>query len=79
MSKSYGSKDLKRCLLISAVVGTTLVSINQGPAFFLAPRSDLDTLARVVLNYLVPFSVASIGAIMANRAHRRESPKGRAR
>ncbi len=76
MSASYGSKDLKRCLLISAIVGTILVSINQGPAFFLALRGDLDTLARVVLNYIVPFSVASVSAITANRAHRQEFPGG---
>ena len=35
MSELYGSNDLKRCALISAIVGTILVSINQGPAFFL--------------------------------------------
>ena len=76
MSELYGSSSLKRCLLISAIVGTILVSINQGPAFFLAPRGGLDLLARVVLNYLVPFSVASVTAVMANRAHRRKSPPG---
>ena len=64
----YLSNDLKRCLLISAVVGTILVSINQGPPFFLAGRA----LVRVLMNYVVPFSVASMSAIMANRAHLRE-------
>jgi len=39
MTEMYLSNDLKRCLLISAVVGTILVSINQGPPFFLAGRA----------------------------------------
>ena len=75
VSELYGSNELKRCLLICGVVGTILVSINQGPAFFLAPRADLSVLARVVLNYVVPFSVASISAMTANRAHRKTSPQ----
>jgi len=73
MSELYGSNDLKRRLLISAVVGTILVSINQGPAVFLARQGGLDTLVWVLMNYIVPFSVASTSAIMANRAHLRES------
>jgi len=73
MSELYSSNDLKRCLLISAIVGTILVSINQGPALFLAPHGDLETLARVVLNYIVPFSVATISAMMSSRAQRTDS------
>lgn len=76
MSATYGLSDLKRCLVISAVVGTVLVSINQGPEFFLAPRAD--ALGRVGLNYLVPFSVASVSAWMANRRHRRKLMAGAA-
>ena len=72
MSGDYGIRDLKRCLLICAVVGTVLVSINQGPTFFLAPSADPAVLGRVGLNYLVPFTVGSVSAWMANRAHRRE-------
>jgi len=67
----YDIRDLKRCLVISAVVGTILVSINQGPAFFLAPLGNPGLLGRAGLNYLVPFTVASVSAWMANRAHRR--------
>ena len=72
MSEAYGARDLKRCLLISAVVGTVLVSINQGLAFFLAPQADLALLGRAGLNYVVPFTVASVSAWMANRRHFRE-------
>lgn len=70
MAEDYLVRDLKRCLLISALVGTVLVSINQGPTFFLAPSTDPSVLGRVGLNYLVPFTVASVSAWMANRAHR---------
>lgn len=72
MSKVYGARDLKRCLLISAMVGTVLVSINQGLAFFLAPQTNFALLGRAGLNYVVPFTVASVSAWMANRAHSRE-------
>jgi len=40
MSELYGSNDLKRRLLISAVVGTITASINQGPAVFLVRQGD---------------------------------------
>ena len=72
MSNVYGVSDLKRCLAISAIVGTVLVSINQGPAFFLAPLANLPLLGRVGLNYAVPFTVASVSSWMANRARARE-------
>ena len=70
MFELYTIRDLKRCLVISAVVGTILVSINQGPPFFLAPLGNPVLLGRAALNYLVPFTVASVSAWMANRAHR---------
>jgi hypothetical protein len=70
MFELYTIRDLKRCLVISAVVGTILVSINQGPAFFLAPLANPVLLGRAGINYLVPFTVASVSAWMANRAHR---------
>jgi len=70
MFELYSIRDLKRCLVISAVVGTILVIINQGPGFFLAPPGNPVLLGRVGLNYLVPFTVASVSAWMANRVHR---------
>lgn len=76
MSADYRPRDLRRCLLISAMVGTVLVSINQGPAFFLSPLRDATPLGRVALNYLVPFTVASVSAWMANRAHRLQRTEG---
>ena len=67
---------MKRWGLISAVVGTILVLINKRPAFFLAPQANLYPLARVVLNYMVPFPVATIRAMMAkSRSPLRNPPE----
>ncbi len=68
MSGIYTIADFRRCFLMSAIVGTLLVTINQGPGFFLAPSTDFALLSRVALNYAVPFSVATVSAILANRA-----------
>lgn len=68
MSRFYTIGDLRRCLLIAALVGTILVAINLGPGIFLEPRGDLVTAIRTALNYVVPFSVASVSALLANRA-----------
>ena len=76
MSKLYGLPDLKRCLLICAFVGTILVLINQGLQFFLDPPGNLAALPRVILNYLVPFSVASASAVMTNGARGEKSTRG---
>ncbi|MCA1813183.1 MAG: hypothetical protein LC624_04435 [Halobacteriales archaeon] len=65
---AYTWADLRRSLVISAVVGTILVSINQGPRAFLAPPAEVVVLSRMLLNYVVPFSVASVSALLANRA-----------
>ncbi len=72
MPGDYMLRDLRRCLIMSAIVGSVLVSINQGSAFFFSPSVDVSILGRVGLNYLVPFTVASVSAWMANRTHRRE-------
>ncbi len=75
MFELYSIRDLKRCLVISAVVGTILVSINQGPGFFLTYPGNPVLLGRAGLNYVVPFTVASVSAWMANRARPANSGK----
>lgn len=57
----------RRCLLIALVVGTILAAINQGDVIL---RGDLTALVAVKLglNYLVPFTVSSLGYIAARRA-----------
>lgn len=56
---------LRRSLTASLVVGTVLVMINQGPALL---NGDLQHALswRIPMNYLVPFLVATWGAL-ANR------------
>ena len=50
-----------------AIVRRILVSSSQGLGFFLAPWADSSVPGRVGLNYLTPFTVASVSAWMANR------------
>jgi hypothetical protein len=58
---------LKRSLGIAAVVGTVLLAINQGDVLLSARWPD--ALAwKVPLTYLVPFLVATWGALLASRA-----------
>ena len=53
---------IKRSLMVSAVVGTVLNFINQGDA--LLDLQSLD-LSKCILTYLVPFCVATYGAVAA--------------
>jgi len=47
-------------LLVSLIVGTILNLINQGDVFFGAGQLDL---AKLLLTYLVPYCVATYGAV----------------
>lgn len=51
---------------IAVVVGTILSAVNQGH-ILLAGTADTGTWIRVVINYVVPFTVASIGFLSARR------------
>ena len=62
----YTRRDLGRCLIIALVVGTALVIINVRPVAGEGPD-----LARIFVNYLVPFLVASSSAMLANAARQR--------
>jgi hypothetical protein len=60
ISKPYGSNDLKRFLLISAVVCTILVVINQESHVVPgSTRQPLCAAAEGVLNYIVRSCVAA--------------------
>jgi hypothetical protein len=54
---------LRRSALIALVVGSVLVAINQGDAL-LAGRWDVALTWKVPLTYLVPFLVATWGALL---------------
>lgn len=49
------------------IVGTVLSLVNQG-AVIAYGESDGGTWVRVVVNYVVPFCVASVGFLSARRA-----------
>ena len=53
---------VRRSLTVALVVGTLLVIINQGDRFMAGQGLDL---AKVVLTYLVPYGVATYGAVSA--------------
>ena len=60
---------LRRSLAIAAVVGTILVAINQGD-LFLRGEWPPSLLWKVPLTYLVPFVVATWGALVNGRLRR---------
>ena len=67
----YSRRDFARCVVISLIVGTALVGINVRPQL---PGVEGPDAARILLNYVVPFLVASASAVLANRARLRAGP-----
>ena len=67
----YGRADFIRSLAIAVVVGLMLFFINTRPGAFAASPVDPPDIARAILNFLVPFTVASVSVMLANghRAH----------
>ena len=59
---------------VAAVVGTLLSAVNQGDVL-LAGGGGIGTWTRVVVNYLVPFCVASIGFLSARRVRAADLPE----
>ncbi len=56
---------LKRSLVTALVVGTILSAINQGDVILAGATPNL---VKIALNYLVPYCVATYGAVAAKRA-----------
>jgi len=73
-AKSEGTPGY--ALIMGVVVGTLLTAINQGD-FILAGQSP--DLAKVGLTYLVPYCVATYGAVTAKRAAWRRHKSAAAR
>jgi len=57
---------VRRSTVITLVVGSVLVAINQGDVL-LAGRWDMALVWKVPLTYLVPFVVATWGALLNSR------------
>jgi len=49
-------KTVKRALMVSIVVGTILVAVNQGDLLI---SGKIPPLWKIILTYLVPYSVSS--------------------
>ncbi|MDA8044677.1 MAG: nitrate/nitrite transporter NrtS [Actinomycetota bacterium] len=58
---------------VALVVGTILSAVNQG-AVIASGRFGVAAGVRVAVNYLVPFTVASIGYLAPFRRRRRPGP-----
>ena len=56
---------LKRSALTALVVGSILTAINQGDVIL---AGDTPQLVKIGLNYVVPYCVATYGAVSAKRA-----------
>lgn len=58
---------LLRCSIIAVVVGTLLTLVNQFDVLA-GGRVDAPLIAKVVANYLIPFTVANLGAMSGSAA-----------
>lgn len=55
----------RRSLIVSLVVGTVLVAINQGDVIL---AGEMPNWLKIGLTYLVPYCVATYGAVLAKQA-----------
>lgn len=62
---------LRTAIPTALIVGTVLCAVNQG-ATLVAGQVTAGTWVRMVINYLVPFVVASVGYLGARRVRRRD-------
>lgn len=61
----------RRSLLTGAVVGTILTAINQGDVIV---AGEAPNFIKIALTYLVPYCVATYGAVTAKLHAWREAP-----
>jgi len=64
-------RTLRTAIPTALIVGSVLCAVNQG-ATLAAGQATAGTWVRMVINYLVPFVVASIGYLGARRVRCRE-------
>ena len=63
----------RTAIRVALVVGTVLSAINQG-GVFMSGDADVLTGVRTLFNYLIPFTVASIGYLAPFRIGRQSAP-----
>ena len=62
----------RTAIKVALVVGTILSAVNQGGVIIHRDATTI-TWTRVIVNFLVPFTVASIGYLSPFRVHRSRS------
>ena len=72
----FRGHTLRTAVPTALVVGTVLCVVNQG-AILMSGDATTGTWVRMVVNYLVPFVVASIGYLGAHHRPRRCERRGR--
>ena len=64
----FGKRNLqKRSLIVCLIVGSILNGINQGSEFI---KGEEVSMLRILLTYLVPYCVATYGALSALMAEK---------
>jgi len=56
---------LKRASIVSVIVGTLLIAINQGDLIL---SGGMPPLWKIILTYMVPYSVSSFSSVLAQRS-----------
>jgi hypothetical protein len=64
----YHRADLKRAVILCAIVGTWLVAFNQGSLLLTGGSFPVILYLKIFLDYATPFTVSSITGIMRNRS-----------
>ncbi len=62
---------LRRATLIALLIGTILTVINQGDVLLMGEVTPL-VLLKILLTYMVPYSVSTYSALSANRIEEAE-------
>lgn len=57
---------LRRAVYVALVIGTSLMVINQGNVLLAGAVTPL-VLLKILLTYMVPYSVSTYSALSANR------------
>ena len=70
----YTVGDLKRALILCALVGTWLVVVNQGSELA-AGRFSWTLYLRIILDYATPFAVSSCTGVLRNWSDRTKAQK----
>jgi hypothetical protein len=66
----YHRADIKRAVLLCAIVGSWLVAFNQGSTILGGGTFPGILYIKIFLDYATPFTVSSVTSILRNRSDR---------